>query len=53
MTRSWRSLPDYFIDHDKSANQIALAGLDAAGIVASVLGALGRSEENLEHPVRA
>ena len=47
------TLPDYFIDHDKPANQVALAGLDAAGIVASVLGALGRGQETLERPARA
>jgi len=35
------TLPDYFIDHAQPKNQIAEAGLDSAGIVASVLSALG------------
>ena len=47
------TLPDHFIDHDKPAVQVAHAGLDAAGIVASVLGALGRGQETLESPARA
>ncbi len=47
------TLPDYFIDHDKPAVQVAQAGLDAAGIVAGVLGALGRSDETVENPARA
>ncbi len=37
-------LPDIFIDHDKPANQIAAAGLDANGIVARALQALGVDE---------
>jgi 1-deoxy-D-xylulose-5-phosphate synthase len=34
-------LPDYFIDHDKPEKMYADAGLDAAGIVAKALAALG------------
>ena len=34
-------MPDIFIDHDKPAVQVTAAGLDAAGIVARVLDALG------------
>jgi len=37
-------MPDIFIDHDKPAVQVTAAGLDAAGIVARVLGALGIEE---------
>jgi 1-deoxy-D-xylulose-5-phosphate synthase len=37
------TLPDRFIDHDSPAAQIKAAGLDAQGIAASVLGALGRA----------
>ncbi|HET9019491.1 MAG TPA: 1-deoxy-D-xylulose-5-phosphate synthase, partial [Acetobacteraceae bacterium] len=37
-------LPDVFIDHDSPARQIATAGLDAAHIVATVLGALGHAD---------
>jgi 1-deoxy-D-xylulose-5-phosphate synthase len=35
-------LPDVFIDHDKPEKMYELAGLNASGIVAAVLGALGR-----------
>jgi 1-deoxy-D-xylulose-5-phosphate synthase len=35
-------LPDMFIDHDKPERMYEKAGLHAAGIVATVLGALGR-----------
>jgi len=35
-------LPDTFIDHDKPEKMYEKAGLHAAGIVATVLGALGR-----------
>ena len=35
-------LPDRFIDHDKPEVQYAQAGLDAAGIVATALAALGK-----------
>ncbi len=45
------TLPDIFIDHDKPASQVATAGLDAKGIAASVLEALG--EASLESPARA
>jgi len=38
------TLPDVFIDHDKPELQYAEAGLDAAGIVATALAALGRAE---------
>ncbi len=44
-------LPDVFIDHEKPATQIALAGLDATGIVTAALAALG--EEEVETPARA
>jgi 1-deoxy-D-xylulose-5-phosphate synthase len=44
-------LPDVFIDHEKPATQISLAGLDATGIVAAALAALG--EEQVETPARA
>ncbi len=47
------TLPDIFIDHDKPAIQVAQAGLDATGIVACVLSALGRESEALETPARA
>ena len=36
------ALPDRFVDHDKPERQYAAAGLDAAGIVATVFAALGR-----------
>lgn len=36
------TLPDTFIDHDKPERMYARAGLDAAGIVATTLAALGR-----------
>jgi 1-deoxy-D-xylulose-5-phosphate synthase len=36
-------LPDTFIDHDKPEKMYDRAGLNAAGIVASVLSALGRT----------
>ena len=37
-------LPDTFLDHDKPEKMYAQAGLDARGIVATVLTALGREE---------
>ncbi len=37
-------LPDIFLDHDKPEKMYAQAGLDARGIVATVLTALGREE---------
>jgi 1-deoxy-D-xylulose-5-phosphate synthase len=37
-------LPDTFIDHDKPDRMYAQAGLDAAGIVKTVLAALGTSQ---------
>lgn len=39
------TLPDRFIDHDKPEVQYAQAGLDAAGIVATSLAALGKDGE--------
>ncbi len=45
------TLPDVFIDHGKPADQVALAKLDAAGIVGAALAALGREE--LESEARA
>ncbi|HEX9771374.1 MAG TPA: 1-deoxy-D-xylulose-5-phosphate synthase [Kiloniellales bacterium] len=44
-------LPDFFIDHAKPAEQLATARLDAPGIVAAALAALGREE--LESEARA
>jgi 1-deoxy-D-xylulose-5-phosphate synthase len=44
-------LPDVFIDHAKPAEQVAMAKLDAPGIVAAALAALGREE--LESEARA
>jgi 1-deoxy-D-xylulose-5-phosphate synthase len=38
-------LPDRFIDQDTPERMYAAAGLDAAGIVATALGALGREQE--------
>ncbi len=38
------TLPDVYLDHDKPERMYAKAGLDAKGIVAKVLGALGRSD---------
>ena len=39
------TLPDAFLDQDKPERMYAKAGLDAKGIVAKVLDALGRGEE--------
>jgi 1-deoxy-D-xylulose-5-phosphate synthase len=41
-------LPDFFIDHAKPAEQVATAKLDAPGIVAAALAALGREEVESE-----
>ncbi|HTO41393.1 MAG TPA: 1-deoxy-D-xylulose-5-phosphate synthase [Rhizomicrobium sp.] len=38
-------LPDRFIDHDTPEKMYEAAGLDANGIVATVLGALGREQD--------
>ena len=38
------ALPDRFLDHDKPDRMYAAAGLDAAGIVAKALSALGAIE---------
>jgi 1-deoxy-D-xylulose-5-phosphate synthase len=40
-------LPDVFIDHDKPEKMYAQAGLDAKGIVAKALDALGRGEKGV------
>ncbi|MFQ6017080.1 MAG: 1-deoxy-D-xylulose-5-phosphate synthase [Kiloniellaceae bacterium] len=45
------TLPDFFIDHDKPAEQVRQAGLDAGHIVAAALQALG--QEEIETPARA
>ncbi len=45
------TLPDRFIDHDKPELQIAQAGLDRAGILGTVLEALG--QDKMESPARA
>jgi 1-deoxy-D-xylulose-5-phosphate synthase len=45
------TLPDFFIDHDKPAVQVAQAGLDAKAVVATALQALG--EATVESPARA
>lgn len=39
------AMPDKYIDQDSTTNQCAEAGLDAAGIVSTVLTALGRADE--------
>lgn len=46
------TMPDAFLEQDKPEIQTAQAGLDAAGIVATVLSALGRADEATE-PARA
>ena len=46
-------LPDYFIDHDKPAAQVAEAGLHAEGILARVLAALGMEGDRLPRAVMA
>ena len=38
-------IPDRLIDHDKPEKQYALAGLDAANIVRTVISLLGRDSE--------
>jgi 1-deoxy-D-xylulose-5-phosphate synthase len=40
-------LPDVFIEHDKPEKMYATAGLDAQGIVAAALAALGREESGV------
>ena len=45
------TLPDFFIDHDKPQVQIQVGGIDRAGIVATVLQALG--QEEIEAPALA
>lgn len=48
------SMPDRFIEHAKPEAQVADAGLDATGIVAVALRALGRGDEvDASAPVRA
>ena len=46
-------LPDVFIDHDKPEKMYELAGLDAPGIVATVLSTLGREAGELGVAERA
>jgi 1-deoxy-D-xylulose-5-phosphate synthase len=47
------TLPDVFQEHDKPELQYALAGLDADGIVSTVLAALGREAEAAGGGLRA
>jgi 1-deoxy-D-xylulose-5-phosphate synthase len=47
------TLPDVFQEHDKPELQYALAGLDADGIVSTVLAALGREAEAAGGGMRA
>lgn len=47
------TLPDVFQEHDKPELQYALAGLDADGIVSTVLAALGREAEAVGGELRA
>ena len=46
------TMPDEFIEQDKPEAQCEQAGVNASGIVAAVLAALGRSGE-LAEPARA
>ena len=46
------TMPDAFLEQDKPETQCAQAGLDAEGIIATVLSALGRAGE-LTEPARA
>ena len=46
-------LPDVFIDHDKPEKMYELAGLNAPGIVATVLSTLGREGGELGVAERA
>ncbi len=46
-------LPDIFQDHDAPAKMYEQAGLDARGIVATALSAIGRDQSNLLRPRRA
>ncbi len=46
-------LPDIFQDHDSPAKMYEQAGLDARGIVATALSAIGKDESNLLRPRRA
>jgi 1-deoxy-D-xylulose-5-phosphate synthase len=39
------TLPDVYLEHDKPERMLALAGLDAKGIVAKALAALGTAEK--------
>ena len=45
------TLPDIFVDHDSADRQYAAVGLDSAGIVATVLSAIGH--DAAEAPARA
>ena len=42
-------LPDTFIDHDKPEKMYEAAGLNAAGIVATALAALGNDTVKRKH----
>jgi len=44
-------LPDRFLDHDTPTTQLEQAGLDAAGIVQGVFGALGRVDDAAALPL--
>ncbi|HTT96557.1 MAG TPA: 1-deoxy-D-xylulose-5-phosphate synthase [Rhizomicrobium sp.] len=46
-------LPDIFLDHDTPEKMYEAAGLDAASIVATALGALGREQEAIAARSRA
>ena len=46
------TMPDAFLEQDKPEAQCEQAGINASGIVATVLGALGRSDE-VTAPARA
>jgi 1-deoxy-D-xylulose-5-phosphate synthase len=46
-------LPDIFQDHDSPAKMYEQAGLDARGIVATALSAIGKDESSLLRPRRA
>ena len=47
------TLPDIFMEQDKPDNMYASVGLDAAGIVASAVAALGMRDSNLAAPILA
>ncbi len=41
-------LPDYFLDHDKPANQVAKAGIDAEGIAEKILAVIQRNDLGID-----